>query len=379
VNKKIALLFILLLFSVSTAAQDIEPGIEPEDKITVYFFWRYGCPYCEKEHAFLEGLAEKYPEVEVQYLLTSENQELFQRLAEENGASTQWVPALFINGCDFYRVGFTEEIGKEIEQHVQDMIAEIHTCEDERYITVPILGKIDLQNISLPLFTIVLGGLDGLNPCAIWVLMFMLSLLIYAKSRKKILFIGGLFVAVSGIIYFIFMTAWLNIFLFIEYTDIMRIIIALIALAFGIINVKDFFFFKKGASLTIPDSAKPKLFEKMRKLVQEETTIASVIGVIVLAIFVNLIELACTIGLPAVYTRILTLQNLSPLEYYLYLALYNIMYVVPLAIIVTVFAWTLGGKKLSEKWGRILKLVSGSLMLALALIMLFAPELLSFA
>jgi hypothetical protein len=312
--------------------------------------------------------------------LTSENIELFQGLASKYGASTQWVPAMFIEDCDFYRVGFSDEIGAEIEVHLQEMIAEKEpTCEEERYITVPVLGKIDLQNISLPLFTVVIAGLDGLNPCAMWVLMFLLSFLIYAKSRRKILFVGGLFVAMSALIYFLFMTAWLNIFLFVGYTDIMRAAIAVVALGFGIINVKDFFFFKKGVSLTIPDSAKPKLFEKMRSLVQKETTVASILGVLTLAVFVNLIELACTLGLPAVYTRILTMQNIPPLQYYLYLAVYNLIYVVPLALIVGVFAYTLGGRKLSEKQGRVLKLVSGALMLGLGLVMLFAPELLTFA
>ncbi|MBN1940937.1 MAG: glutaredoxin [Candidatus Diapherotrites archaeon] len=381
-EKRAALIFFLLLLCASATAQtiDAQQGTG-QNTVTVYFFWREGCPYCAKEDEFLKGLEAKYPELEVHYLLTSENRPLFEKLAAKNGATTQWVPALFIEGCDFYRVGFNDQIGMEIEAQINEMISEINnpTCQDERYITVPIIGKVDLQNISLPIFTVAIAGLDGLNPCAIWVLMFLLSLLIYAKSRRKILFIGGLFVAVSGIIYFLFMAAWLNIFLFIGYTDIMRALIAVIALAFGIINMKDFFFFKKGVSLTIPDSAKPKLFEKMRKLVQEEATITTVAGVIVLAIFVNLIELACTLGLPAIYTRILTLQKIPPVQYYLYLALYNLIYVVPLAIIVSIFAFTLGGRKLTEKQGRVLKLVSGALMLALGLIMFFRPELLSFA
>ncbi len=379
--KGIALLLMFLLFASTGFGQTVQSSQTEEDKVVVYFFWRHDCPYCEKEHSFLEQLEEKYPEVEVHYLLASESRELFEELAGRYGATTQWVPALFIGDCDFHRVGFTEELGAEIEIHIRGMIDEINneTCEEERYITVPFLGKIDLQNISLPLFTVVIAGLDGLNPCAIWILMFLLSLLIYAKSRKKILFVGGLFVATSGVIYFLFMAASLNIFLFIGYTDVMRALIALVALAFGALNVKDFFYFKKGISLTIPDKAKPKLFEKMRKLVQEEATLGSVVGVILLAIFVNLIELACTLGLPAIYTRILTLQEVSPMTHYLYLALYNVVYVVPLALIVTAFAFTLGGRKLTEKQGRILKLVSGLLMLSLGLIMLFKPELLMFA
>ncbi len=378
-GKKIVLLLLVLLLS-TAAAQTLaeQPG---NDKVSVYFFWRHGCPFCEREHAFLEGLEQKYSELEVRYLLTTENRELFEQLAEQHNTTTQWVPALFIAGCDFYRVGFTDEIGEEIEAHIQEMVGEIkqETCEEERFITVPFLGKVDLQNVSLPLFTIAIASLDGLNPCAIWVLMFLLSLLIYAKSRRKILFVGGLFVATSGVVYFLLMAAWLNVFLFIGYTEIIRVLIALVALAFGAINVKDFFWFKKGVSLTIPGGAKPKLFEKMRSLVKQEATAATVAAIIVFAVFVNLIELACSLGLPAIYTRILTLQKLPTITYYSYLVLYNAIYVVPLALIVGAFAWTLGGRKLTEKQGRVLKLVAGTLMLALGLAMLFAPELLTFA
>ncbi|GAK51488.1 membrane protein, putative [Candidatus Moduliflexus flocculans] len=238
--------------------------------------------------------------------------------------------------------------------------------------------SVNVSKIGLPLFTLIIGGLDGFNPCAMWVLSFLLTLVLYAKSRTKILLIGGIFVVASGVIYFLFMIAWLNVFLYMGYVKYMRIGIAVLALIMGVINCKDFFFFKKGVSLTIPESAQPKLFKKMRKIVNTTAFTAMVLGTIALAVSANLIELLCTAGFPAIYTNVLASQNLSSVQYYLYLVLYNVIYVIPLAVIVAVFAWKMGGRKLSEREGRILKLISGVLMLTLGIIMLVKPELLTF-
>lgn len=238
--------------------------------------------------------------------------------------------------------------------------------------------SVNVSKIGLPLFTLIIGGLDGFNPCAMWVLSFLLTLVLYAKSRAKILWIGGIFVVASGVIYFLFMIAWLNVFLYMGYVRYMRIGIAVLALIMGAINCKDFFFFKKGVSLTIPESAQPKLFKKMRKIVNTTAFPAMILGTAALAVSANLIELLCTAGFPAIYTNVLSSQNLSGVQYYLYLVLYNVIYVIPLAVIVGVFAWKMGGHKLTEKEGRVLKLISGALMLALGIIMLVKPELLTF-
>ena len=248
-------------------------------------------------------------------------------------------------------------------------------------IEIPVFKKqvaLNVSQIGLPLFTLIIGGLDGFNPCAMWVLSFLLTLVIYAKSRTKILLIGGIFVIASGVIYFLFMTAWLNIFLFVGYVKWLRIAVGVVAVVMGVINCKDFFFFQKGVSLTIPESAKPKLYTRMRAVIHTSALPGMVLGTIVLAVTANLIELLCTAGFPAIYTNILTAQNLSVLQYYLYLALYNVIYVIPLAVIVGLFAWKMGGRKLTEKEGRLLKLAGGLLMLALGLILLIKPQLLMF-
>jgi len=174
------------------------------------------------------------------------------------------------------------------------------------------------------------------------------------------------------------MTAWLNLFLYLGYIDMIRIIIAIIAILAGLINMKDFFWFKKGISLTISNRFKPKLFEKMRNVVKEESLMLTVIGTIVLASFASLIELPCTSGFPALYTKILSMQGFKGLGYYFYIMLYCIFYIIPLTVIIALFAYFMKGEKMTEKHGRILKLIGGLIMLVLGLILLVNPNILMF-
>lgn len=234
-----------------------------------------------------------------------------------------------------------------------------------------------MDNVSLPVFTVMLGLIDGFNPCAFFVLCFLLSLMIYARSRKRILLIGLIFVFISGLVYFLFMSAWLNFFLLAGSIGIVTLIGGIIALALGVVNLKDFFFFSKGVSLVIPESKKPKLFSRMRNLVKSPTLISVIAGTIILAIVANTYELLCTLGFPMIYTRALTLNNLEPFTYYLYLLLYNIFYVIPLLFIVLIFAVTLGSRKLTEEHGKLLKLLSGFMIFGLGLVLVFSPDSLS--
>jgi hypothetical protein len=201
--------------------------------------------------------------------------------------------------------------------------------------------------------------------------------MVHARSRGRMLFVGGVFVFFSGFIYFLFMAAWLNLFLVMGQVELITRVAGGLSLVIALINIKDFFLFKKGVSLTIPDSAKPKLFDRMRRMIHASSLLSLLLGTTVLAIAANSYELLCTAGFPMVYTRILTLNSLSTASYYLYLALYNVIYIVPLLLIVAVFGITLGKRQLTEWQGRLLKLVSGSMMLGLALVLLINPALLN--
>jgi hypothetical protein len=173
------------------------------------------------------------------------------------------------------------------------------------------------------------------------------------------------------------MAAWLNLFLVVGGAAVVTTVAGLVALLVGGLNVKDYFFFGQGPTLSIPAQAKPGLFARMRALLSADRMGAMLVGTLVLALAANSYELLCTAGFPMVYTRVLTLNDLSAPAYYAYLGLYNLIYVLPLLTIVLVFTFTLGAKKLSERQGRILKLLSGLMMLSLGLVMLLAPELLT--
>jgi len=207
-------------------------------------------------------------------------------------------------------------------------------------------------------------------------LVFLLSVLVNIKDRKKIVLIAGTFVLVSGMAYYAFMAAWLNLFLLIGIARPVQIALGVLALLIGVVNVKDFFAFKKGVSLSIPESKKPGLYRRVRKIVEAKYLTVAIGGAIALAVVVNMVELLCTAGLPALYTQILTLQELPPWQNYAYLGIYILAYMLDDAVLVTIVVTTLSHRKLQEREGRWLKLLSGIVILALGGVMIFRPELL---
>ncbi|HZX44847.1 MAG TPA: glutaredoxin domain-containing protein [Candidatus Nanoarchaeia archaeon] len=386
--KKLILFVLASLLLVSFASA--------ENNVTIYFFYGDGCPHCAKAEPFLDKLEAKYTELTVESFETWHNKtnaDLFVDMSAACGSKVVGVPTVFIGHKPI--VGFTteEETGKEIEGEVVKCIREgcvdlmerigqnETSCPAEKpdsIITLPVFGELDVTKISLPALTIIIGLLDGFNPCAMWVLLFLLALLVYTKSRKRMIIIGGTFILVSGIVYYIFMAAWLNFFLLIGYLPFLRAIVGGAAVIFGLINIKDMFWFKKGVSLSISDAAKPKLFERMRKIVHESALPIALLSVTILAFTVNTIELLCTAGFPAIYTKILTMNDLSTFAYYGYLFLYILMYMLDDFLVFIIAVVTLSSKKLTEQQGKWMKFIAGVMMLGLGLLLIFKPELLMF-
>ncbi|MAX36434.1 MAG: hypothetical protein CME33_07695 [Gimesia sp.] len=248
--------------------------------------------------------------------------------------------------------------------------------EEADTVEVPFLGELSKSRLGMPAFTFLIGLVDGFNPCAMWVLLFLLSLLVNLKNRAKVLAVAGTFVLISGLAYYAFMAAWLNVFLLIGYLPMVQFLLGLFAVIIGLIHVKDFFAFKKGISLSIPEWAKPGLYARARKIVTAENLTGAILGASVLAVLVNIIELLCTAGLPALYTEVLTMQNYPAWKTYAYLGLYILAYMLDDAIMVTIVVVTMGRHKLQEKQGRWLKLFSGVVILLLGLVLIFKPSLL---
>ena len=244
--------------------------------------------------------------------------------------------------------------------------------EDE--VRLPVFGRLSASKLGMPLFTLAIGLVDGFNPCAMWVLLFLLSILVNLGDRRRILAIAGVFVVVSGLAYFAFMAAWLNVFLLVGYLRPMEIALGLLAIVVGTVHIKDFIAFKKGISLSIPESAKPGIYARVRRIVTAEHLTGAVLGAIMLAVLVNMIELLCTAGLPALYTNILTQHGYSPSVRYAYLGLYILAYMFDDILMLGVVVITLSKYKLQEREGRWLKLVSGLAILLLGVVMLLKPE-----
>ena len=402
--------------STSTNSKIFLPNIKPQtqnpkqtEKVTIYFFEGRGCQFCEKEKVFLEQVNSKYKGLQIkQYEVwhNRQNAMLMSEMLNTFGLKPQGVPVTFIGEKVF--IGFSEQIKSEMQDAIQKCLSE--GCNDpfnksvgiinpkvtsshslpidipkeqnpidskQNIFEIPLIGNIEASGLSLPVLTFIIAGLDSFNPCAFFVLFALLGLLTHAGSRKKIFFVGGIFVFFSGFIYFMFMAAWLNLFIFMGHVSGITTTAGIISIVISLINIKDFFAFKKGISLTIPESAKPGLFDRMRKLMKSSSSISILLGTVVLAVTANSYELLCTAGFPLVYTRILTLNDLSVPVYYLYLVFYNLVYVIPLFAIVALFGATFGKKKLTERQGRLLKLMSGVMMLELGLLLLFNPELLN--
>lgn len=270
-----------------------------------------------------------------------------------------------------------DELPEEWMQSIEEMPAPAdapNAGDSADAIEVPLFGILRASELGLPVFTFTVGLVDGFNPCAMWVLIFLLSVLVNIKDRKKMVVIAGTFVLVSGLAYFCFMAAWLNLFLLIGLARPVQIALGVVACLIGMISVKDFFAFKKGITLSIPESQKPRIYQRVRKIVSANYLSAALAGAVALAVFVNLIELLCTAGLPALYTEVLTLQQLPPWKNYAYLGLYNVAYMIDDTVMLSIAVATLSHRKLQEREGRWLKLISGIAILLLGIVMIASPD-----
>ena len=361
-------------------------------QIDLYFFWSWSCPHCLEARPVMQSLSKKHPWIKLHSLEITrsiQNALLYQSMATELKQDAASVPVFLFCGVMQVGLAIDDPDGKKLlkqmnacrslllaNKAIADYQKEYRQQNDQQ-LNLPLVGKLDLNKYSLATVTVILAGLDAFNPCAFFVLLFLLSMLVHARSRTKILLVGGIFVFISGLMYFLFMSAWLNIFMFVGKLAWITLIAGLIALTIALINIKDYFWFKKGLSLSIPDAAKPGLFNKMHNLLDSRRMSTMIAGAAALAMFANLYEFLCTVGFPMVFTRILTMEEISVSQYYSYLVLYNVIYILPLATIVIIFAVTLGRRKLQEHEGRVMKLLSGMMMLFLGSILLFAPEMLN--
>jgi hypothetical protein len=295
------------------------------------------------------------------------------RALAERHATMMAVPTFLIG--DRILVGFDSAAttGRTIERMLTEQPASVDTVD------VPILGALRVRELGLPLFSIVLGLVDGFNPCAMWVLLFLLSLLVNLRSRRRMAAIGGTFVLVSGAAYYLFMTAWLGMFLWVGVSRWIEATLGAIAIVVGTVHLKDFIAPGHGLSFSIPERAKPGIYARVRRIVYAENLTAALAMTVALAVMVNLVELLCTAGLPALFTQILSAHGLSWWEHHAYMLLYIVAYMFDDTAMLLLAVITLTRRKVQERAGRVLKLVSGVAMVGLGLLLILRPEWLRFA
>jgi hypothetical protein len=244
----------------------------------------------------------------------------------------------------------------------------------EDVVDLPLFGRVSARELGLPLFTAALGLVDGFNPCAMWVLLFLLSLLVNLRSRSKMFAIAGTFVIVSGLCYFAFMAAWVTFFDVVGKARVAQLTLGAFAVFVGAVHVKDFVAFGRGVTLSIPESRKAGIAARVSAVLRQNRLTGAMLGVVALAFLVNTVELLCTAGLPAVYASVLASHDLSPGGRFAYLALYQLFYMLDDSIMLAIAIVTLSKRRLQERGGRWLKLVSGTVVAGLGLVLLFRPE-----
>jgi len=382
--------FGLFLLPMAGGAQVGSDSVPPPD---LEVFVAEGCPRCAEAEAYLNGLELRRPDLRIVVRDVTRDPDALERLralSAEQQLGAVSVPTFYADGRVLVGFGGSRVSGPLIEallgtEDIQEDGGESEPVAGSEpgartelpdrgeTVSVPLVGPVRVSDLGLPLFTAVIGLIDGFNPCAMWVLLFVLSILVNVRSRRRMAMIGGTFVLVSGIVYFAFMAAWLNVFLLFGVSRGIQVTLGLVGLGIGAMNIKDFFAFGEGPSVGIPEGAKPGLYARMRRILTAENLSGALVGVVSLAFLVNAVELLCTAGLPALYTQILTLRGLESMEYYGYLALYNVFYMLDDALILLVAVVTLSRRRLQGRHARWLKLLSGAVMVALGALLVVRP------
>lgn len=410
---------VFLLLQVSAKAD--------EKVINIHLFYGNGCPHCAAEEEFLSDYLKDRTDVKLykyEIWYDSHNQELLSKVQKEMGTTNKnGVPFTVIGKKTIvgYADGVTDEQIKDainyyLNNDYRDYAGEItgkvkkaevkeDTTKDEsktedkkenkiekaddtkdsdqtdENVTVPVLGKINAKKVSLPILAVVLGFVDGFNPCAMWILIFLITMLFNMKDRKKMWILGLTFILTSGIVYLMFMLAWLNLATFISKIAFIRLLIAVIALVVGLINVYKYIdsLKKKDEGCDVVDKKdRKKIMEKIISITHEKKFIIALLGIMVLAASVNIIELMCSIGIPLLFTQILAMNNLSTFSYMIYMFIYIFFFLIDDIVIFVISMVTLKVTGLSTKYTKYSHLIGGIIMLIIGLLLIIKPELLMF-
>jgi cytochrome c biogenesis protein CcdA/glutaredoxin len=371
--------------------------------VPIYFFWGDGCPHCATQKVFLEQLKLDHPNVIVydfEVYFVEANRPLMTAMAAAFGRPVTGVPMTFIG--DEVWVGYSDAMGRQMRAAVEryqtydapdpvdrvapelrDQLAPPPPTPSppqdggELLLDVPLVGSVDVGHRALWLSTLLIAFVDGFNPCSLWVLALLLAVVINTRSRRRVLLVGLTFLTVTAAVYGLFIAGLFSIFSYISFLGWIRVLVAGIALAFALINLKDYFFYKRGISLTIDDAQKPGIYRGIRGIMNAKASLPATLAATGgMALGVTLVELPCTAGLPVLWTTLLADAGVATGAFVALLALYMVVYLLDELLVFGAVVVTMRVARFEERQGRVLKLVGGAVMLALALVMLFWPTLL---
>lgn len=376
--KKIAFLILLLLFIPQVNALDI------------HLFYSELCSTCEEEIKFLEEY-KKEADINIIYYETTRNKENDELLSEVRKAlnnNDKTVPYTVIGTTGI--TGFNETVKNQIKSAYEfytyefvdivdviqnDLDVEYEIIPPEGQYNLPILGDVNPEDVSLPLVATVIGFIDGFNPCAMWILLFLINMLFGMKNKKRMLFLGISFLAVSALVYFLSMLGLTTIFSFIS-IPLIRSIIGLIALIVGLYNIRKYFITKNSneGCHVVNETKRKKVFKRIKKFTTEQNLILAFIGVVILAVSVNIIELACSTVFPATFAEILAINNITGIERIIYLLVYTLFYMIDDMVIFIIAVSTLTITTASSKYGKYSSLLAGIIMILMGILLMFKPE-----
>ena len=372
------------------AALFLQPAIavlpnQPSGNQTFYhFFYLSTCPHCHEQMDTLHPSLEKEFNLTIAYheASTTENRELFEKICSQRGLAGN-VPTTLVGNRTF--VGYSPSIGLEIRQAVEEcgkigcpdpLSGEVRNdTGTQRSFDLPLVGKVDAMSASLPALAAVLGLIDGFNPCAMWVLVYLISLVMAMNDRKRAILIAGSFVLASGVLYFLFMAAWLNAFLLVGYMRPVMVLVGMLAIGGGAISLKEYLDSRQGGpACKVGDAAShAKMAADAKWIATGQLTIPLVFSIIALAFVVNSVEFVCSSAIPAVFTQILALRQLPAPEYYGYILLYDFFFMLDDLVIFGLAAFAVSGAT-GDRYARLCKLAGGAIMLLLGIMLLFFPR-----
>ena len=401
-KRSLKILFLVIcLFSFCNVVN----AVSEKNLVNIYLFHSYTCKHCKEEIKLLDELEKEYDNIKVYKYEVNENGngELLKNISEIMGSKVTGTPYTIIgnkvfSGYDYEnskgrfkgaieyysKYGYEDKVGEYISSIPLPSYEVKDTDPDvDEYISnyisykvkLPLIGEVKLKNLTLPLITVVIGLADGFNPCAMWVLLFLISMLIGMKDKKRMWILGSTFLLFFALIYLIFMMSWLNLANLLISVVWVRVIIAVVSLVGGFINLRGYIKHRKVSGCDVVDDKKRnKIITRIKKFTTEKNFWLAILGVIVLAISVNVVELACSAGLPVMFIEILSLNNLTAIEEIIYIVLYMLFFLLDDFVVFVIAMTTLSLTGVSSKYGNLSKLIGGILMLLIGLLLMFKPE-----